>query len=679
MKEAALLLFLVSCVMLFPSVSAYGSYYNNQLNGSTSFNLTYNATPYSQIVYASIPRRANVTSASLNFTGFYRLPEWQIAADNCYYKMSNGNTYTDCSSSPLTNLWDRNYDTSDGCGPGGCTAQISNLIYLNFSKSVRWVYGNMTLEYAFGAYSTGCYSNYLNYSIPPSCLGNSSDLIQVRFLAMTNATAMVVNLSCWNGTWNVINSCNTDSSNTHAADLDDIRAYWFNLQLPTNITIDIASDGSKEYTNNTVWNTTATANFNQTALLAINNYLLNNCTADFGTGTCNVPFNISSASVGILGFSAINFSGYLYYGKYNISLNQENNWRSLFNIGGVNATLFVSCMDNSEFYYNMTSNPYNNFITPCSDLRTMGIKIDYPTASYSREILAPASAYNAMAYLYMADATKYTLLEIPLYIQDPNYYDASIDIYKYDGANHYSIVSGYLDLEHKKILYLIKGDRYYARVTKGGQVKEISYLTPVAAGDQYLSISSVTLTPTVTLIGNNILMAATMDNASSPFTTLRVQYQDLLNQTTSVRIRVYWENGSTFYDNTISGSSNFTVSILSVNTSFRYAVHFEVLHQVLGNSPIDYTIAVGNGRLIDIGLGSSLSWLYNAFALFIVLMTAMTITEETKLEGYVLLLAETGILAYIGWVTFASGVMAVLLIFLVAGIIYEVKYRGEGQ
>jgi len=86
----------------------------------------------------------------------------------------------------------------------------------------------------------------------------------------------------------------------------DIYMYLKNSSYPENVTIDTGLDGGNDYTNTTVFNTSEIVDLNITA---INNYLHDTCTADWATGYCDVPFNVSSVAVGILEISDINVTG----------------------------------------------------------------------------------------------------------------------------------------------------------------------------------------------------------------------------------------------------------------------------------------------------------------------------------------------------------------------------------
>ena len=270
----------------------------------------------------------------------------------------------------------------------------------------------------------------------------------------------------------------------------------------------------------------------------------------------------------------------------------------------------------------------------------------------------------------------YTVLQIQIYMSDYQYYDSKIELYKTSGGNHYTISEGYFDVEHKYVTYLTKDNTYLLRLTLNGVIRDIGFLYAATATSQYLSLSEITLAPDIMLISDNILMGAAFDDPSLNQSTLRVQYQDLINMTNSVRIRIFsMRNNTPWYDNTIYGSNNFTISINNVNTT-RHSIHFTVDHDVLGNSPIDYTTGVGSFAGWDLGLPAEMGWLYNGFAFFVIMVTTWIITPENRFPGYIMLLAELGIFSVGSWLIFNSASFALFIAFVVAGIIHEIQHKG---
>jgi len=372
-------------------------------------------------------------------------------------------------------------------------------------------------------------------------------------------------------------------------------------------------------------------------------------------------------------YKSVNFTNY--YANWTVSIMTENEWTTPLNITEANLSIIVSCDGGETYVYNFTGTEISGVKPPC-DVDTVSAQVNYATDSYLRERLPPCEG-TCDVEMYMVDAMIYTVLQIPIYMSDYQYYDSKIELYKLSGGNHYTIAEGYFDVEHKYVTYLTKDNTYLLRLTTNGQIRDIGFLYAATATAQYLSLSQISLRPDITLISDNILMSAEFDDPTLNQSTLRIQYQDLINMTESVRIQIYNQrNNTAWYDNTITGSSNFTISINNVDTT-RQSVVFTVEHDVLGNSPIPYTIGVGAIAGFDIGFAPEYIWLYNGFAFFMVMVTSWVITPENRLPGYILLLAELGIFSAGTWLAgYASASLALFVAFVAAGIIYEIRHKG---
>lgn len=371
----------------------------------------------------------------------------------------------------------------------------------------------------------------------------------------------------------------------------------------------------------------------------------------------------------------VNFTNY--FANWSVSIYTENDWNTPLNITAANLSIFVNCEGGSQYVYNFTGTTFYG-VKPECDVQSITAKVDYVTDSYTRERSVP-DCTECDIRMYMVDALIYTVLQIPIYMSDYNYYDTRIELYKLSGGNHYTIAQGYFDVERKYVTYLTKDNTYYIRLDQGSlgsEVRDIGYLYAATATAQYLSLSEINLNPSVRLISDNLLMAAAFDNASNTTSTLRITYNDLMNRTTSVRVRIFSDvNNTAWYDNTFYGYDNLTISINGVNTT-RHTVHFTVLHDVLGNSPVEFTVGVGMlGGLMDFGI--SFTWIYGIAAFAIMFMTAIIVVPEIRLPGLVVLLVELGVFWYYQWLAgLELASIAFMIAMLVAGIVFEIKYRG---
>lgn len=308
-----------------------------------------------------------------------------------------------------------------------------------------------------------------------------------------------------------------------------------------------------------------------------------------------------------------------------------------------------------------------------TQLEEMMATVSYSGDSYSR-ILTTESPVEYIN-IYLADAFEQTVLQIPIYVTDYSYYNSDIEIYKTSTGSSYTITDGSFDVDHKFVTYLIKDEKYYIRITKGTETRDMGFFYPATATGLYLTLNIIALKPDISLISNNLQMSAETNNATS---SLHIQYYDMTNQTNSVQILVYEGiNQTAFWDTTYNAMSNITVTISPINTSKRYSVRFLVNHQVYGNSPVEFTIGVGGlGVLFDLGLGVSMAWIYPVFGFIIMLFAALVTVPKNRLAGLIFLIVALALFLFVQWFQFAVAVLVLLIIFITAAVIYELKRGG---
>ena len=358
------------------------------------------------------------------------------------------------------------------------------------------------------------------------------------------------------------------------------------------------------------------------------------------------------------------------YAQWNITLYNENDWNMLFNISKTNETsLYVFCEGGSQTIYNLT-NPYV-YIEPLCDVSTMMVKVDYTSDSYTRERTPPDDRTGDVS-IYLVDAYTYTLLQIPLYITDSNYYDARIMLYKTNGSTVYTITDGYFDIEHKFVTYLIKDSRYYVRIIKGSEVRDIGFLYTASTAAQYISLSQISLTPDVTTIGGNVGLSAYYDNSTN---SLIIQYVDKLNGTENVTISVFDSTNNTpIFNNTYGGVSNLMITINNVSNETRYNVIAEVKHDTLGDFELLTSAGMIVSNLFDLGLAP---WLYPIISFGIIIFTSFIIVPRNRLVGLLVISGMIGMFAVVGWLpVYSLGVSVLILIAIGIGWIYEMKRGG---
>lgn len=269
-----------------------GTYYNNELNTTnTEQNITFHS---SEIVYITIPRRVNVTFAEWDITG-YLTEDTPTLQENVSDYFTSGNWHA---THGADYVYDSNYTTY------GCVNQTENSTaqyYFNYTKTQSQAAALLYSSYHSSCPNFGSWCFNITISEHSDCI--DSDPLELWInLTMPLGGAPVTQYLyyCRNSTDNWV-LMRTENSGWALYE----EAIWW-ITYPENITIDTGLDGENDYTNMTVFNTTDTVDLNITA---INNYLHDTCTTNWATGYCDVPFNVSSVTPGILEISNINVTG----------------------------------------------------------------------------------------------------------------------------------------------------------------------------------------------------------------------------------------------------------------------------------------------------------------------------------------------------------------------------------
>lgn len=304
----------------------------------------------------------------------------------------------------------------------------------------------------------------------------------------------------------------------------------------------------------------------------------------------------------------------------------------------------------------------------------------YDGSGYFRQYLIGSPVEEQV--VYMADAVERTVVQIPLFITDNNYYSSYVTVYKQIGGSSAVITEGFFDVQHLFTTYLIKDETYLIRITTGAEVREIGFLYATASGTQTISIATLETQPDITLINDNLLLGFSMD---VPTASIQVTYEDKTNKTTSVRIKIR-ENlsQSWIYDNTFVGINDFAVTINGINTTSRYTVMFEIEHEEFGNSPLYQVLTAGAlPAVFDLGFGAT-NWILGAFGFIITFFVAMMATPRRRLGVQVFLGMIMIFMFTFGWYNFSNtgdttgmAFGGLALIMLILSILYEIKRSGD--
>lgn len=334
-----------------------------------------------------------------------------------------------------------------------------------------------------------------------------------------------------------------------------------------------------------------------------------------------------------------------------------------------NLTIRIECLQGSSIV------PFNTtrFLIPTNTQASEGvINVRYNATEYIRSYLLGADVVAQNVYL--VDATQYTLYQIPIEMLDSLYFNEPIYIYKNLVGGETVITEGNFDAEHIFNSYLVKDERYILRIITDTQTIDLGFLYAIEAGTQQISIAQISLNPSISLIDDNLVLSAVIDNSTS---TLRITYEDFLAQTNSIRIRVYEDTNQTpLFDNTYLNNNNLSITINNINTSLRYSVRATIDHETFGNSPVEFVVGVGTfGFLGSLGTTTA-AWIYQAISLVLMIIVAGVITPRVRFGGLLLMLALIAILYYLQWFTATAGAVALLIVFVILSIAYEVRRSG---
>ena len=386
---------------------------------------------------------------------------------------------------------------------------------------------------------------------------------------------------------------------------------------------------------------------------------------------------VSNSNSSLTYNESINFTNH--YANWSFTLYNEDYWNKIFDSTGANITLTIYCSEDDNTYIYDFNDSYTDYIPIECNVDYVQINVNYNESGYTRS-LVPEGAITSNVSIYLADAFAYTILKTPFFMSDYNYYNSLITFYKQSNGTEYTITEGYFDIVHRFYASLKQDNNYYIRITKGSQVRELTYYFAADSSQQDISISTINLQPNsgLTLISGNLnLYGEFIDN-----TTLQLHYEDKLNDTEDITITIYEGlNETPVYNNTFTGLSDFLVNINGLNKSKRYSVAYSINHGTLGNSPVKGVFGIGDFSLFDLGLNS---WLYMIFSFTILVMTSLLIIPKTRLFGYISLLGEMGVLTYIGWAfayftpTVAMTLGSIEVVLLALGIAYDLR-RGSGE
>jgi len=292
---------------------------------------------------------------------------------------------------------------------------------------------------------------------------------------------------------------------------------------------------------------------------------------------------------------------------------------------------------------------------------------------YSRQFYPNVSADMTIFNFYTIDAYKNALDRIDFKMLDVNYYGVKLQIYKSFGSTKIMITECFFDASHYCSAYLMEDSDYLLRtIDYSNAITEFGTISVVKPDTKELGNVYIMLNPNAILIANNIYMNAYMNADRS---TLYVTYNDNLNLTQSLRLKIFFENGTLFqnlvYTTTNHLNTNFDTSAYN---SSSFVVRFNITHSKLGNSPITYDLSLL--APVAWSLGTSVI-MYNLFSLGLLVTIGGLGTKTSLIPSSILLVAIYLTLMGLGWISAPAVLLIVVVVLLILNVISHVKAGNE--
>ena len=290
----------------------------------TSWNETWQGTS-NKTFYITIPKNSTVNFMNINITGFNITDYTSFTIDDT----EDSAGYTSGITNP-TNAYDDNWGTFaiGNAEPNGLWVYYTipsgiGSARFEINYSADWgVDGGVWDGAKFWLYGTGW--------------DTGANSIMMGTLDVITNVSWVAPISALNGSELRINSSLSNAGPWWK--YYDSRVFWYLLDYPSNVKLDIGGDGDFDYSDS--GDLTITKNISNETL-EINTFL-STCVAD-SNGNCDVPIIINSATTGIIQIDNINISH-----SYNVS--------DLF-------TQSYSSKSSIEVASNITQTEYTNFTT----------------------------------------------------------------------------------------------------------------------------------------------------------------------------------------------------------------------------------------------------------------------------------------------------------------------------
>ncbi len=657
MQKGIAALIFGSILLIIISGSAHAESFSvTTFNDSLSEkNITF-LKPWS-VVGVSLPKFSNITSAFLNVWGY-----------NFSYNASCSSLY---SSTPCGYATDESYGTA--VRPQTNTEGVVLLNY-TFLKPV-------TINYTFSVIGIPpplyCRVSAWNFST-----NNWSILNETTPCGTTTFTYIFVNIGSSGNIWGPYGDVrikvafnDVTSSFNYFYDDNVTAADTF---TPRNITVDIGANGTLEYSNTTIYNTTERINLNKTA---IESYL-STCTSD-ANGYCSVPINFTTAGHGASVLMLYDLDVDLISGfTINIFLYDEITGNP-FNANLTNYTNII--LDCDTYIRNVTITGTSFTIKTDCNAREIMIDILEDGSLISRTIIPPpTSEYNITFYVFNSTITNDAVQRWKIQDVTGTYRNGYVSVKKHTTSGEITVLKKYIDAESKIDFYQIIGETYCISVISadGNSESIIGCLKADTDTLKTLVVSSVPFYPVQDLTFRDVLISYQATKGAVPGTSSIIT---IYNDTTLTTISTEWHvyNASYPTQDICNGTSNtqYTTYICNgMNENYSYIVKLTSLTSKYGYLYFEQVIGFAPGIVI-VGLeGTGIEPMLPISATLIVIFVMVSFGRRHAKEALAICIMLTGMFMYWGWFNNSPvyGWSMMILFLFIAGTFAMTDKRSGG-
>lgn len=219
---------------------------------------------------------------------------------------------------------------------------------------------------------------------------------------------------------------------------------------------------------------------------------------------------------------------------FNFNLIRETT-NEVFDFNNTNATLTIFCKEQTITVTFNTSSNVSQIINCEFDL--MQMTVDYGIlGNYFRTLIPPFSQKNITWYLIdIRDGDTAIQRIINLLDLTGEFNNAKLTVERAVGGIIRTIIEQRFDISNNVNLFLVQNGLYTLSIDNDKQDITLGNLIPTEAGTQTITLPKIDFVPQETILGGNVSWSYTHNISTG---ILRMQYEDVTNQTTLVRFTV---------------------------------------------------------------------------------------------------------------------------------------------